>query len=828
MLPRSGPRRTILIMVAESPPSEPALFALEVVELSEPPLPVVELSEELPLRSPKLSEEVPLPPVVEGPRSCPGRSLFPRGGPSSPGGIEQFPLSVVVCGPLPSPVAAPLPPLPSPVLPLPAISPPGISNSQLVSHANKINFMEPSAPGLSAASPTTSIFTRSDPTLQWINSHPYEDCGALGQGSFGFVRKVKLLTPLGYTIKRSSQGFPLFKDIGGGDMLLRKMTEHEWTHLVGGDWRTLQEEVSRAKISEVGWAEHLNFSGLACASKEIFEKSEAGFHRCLWEVRLMEKLRNCEHIVRVYDSEAVLKIRKVTIVMELGEMDFGQYLKSRSLSEHDEGEEGKSGVLTSKPQRDTISQTDCPDSTVPMDAFEIFAWWRQMVAGMQAVHTHDIIHGDVKPNNFIMVRRTRGVVGGGGADHEEYSLKLADFGMSRKLEDFETHLSVVNAFGSPLYMAPEVLHTTEAHCKLHITKAVDIWGLGVVLHQMLHNGSTPYGHLAKYGKWRVIVAIPDQKAARVRTKCPRLLVVVPPPPTTVDTYLSAQDQTGVVPGGQAVRFSPSDDDFLRMPIDRVRHDLLLGLQLSCLQRGVAERPTAVHLSTLNSTAKPFFRSSSREEEGRSSGLDDIVGFDDTGRTLPVGGRTDREDTATLTRSIPRPSQQSSTSFPPAPSTPRPFQQSSTSFPPAPSTPRPSQQPSTSFPPAVLHELPTSTQQPAPRNLFDESPSTPPTTPTLALSTQQQSSTSFPPAPSTPTHFEKQTHCEKQTPSAHDFPSSTRGPSQQHPVLHDLPSSPTQQHQALHDLASSPLSPASPTVATASPTVATVVNRNGKT
>ena len=431
------------------------------------------------------------------------------------------------------------------------------------------------------------IFDRADPTLEWINNHPYEDCGFLGQGAFGSVRKVKLLTPLGYTVQRDAQGVPIFKDVEG-DMVLRKMTDEEWSNHVGGVdcTRVLQESVSGGRTASApgAWTQQLNLSGISCASKQIIAKSPEELQCCLQEIQLMKSVGDCEHIVRIYDHSTIWTsyICKVIIVMELGDMDFGHYLKSRSLWSGDENDQG-----AQKPEA---------EKKRPMDAVEIFAWWRQMVAGIQAVHSQEIMHCDLKPSNFILVRRSspREDRGALPREHEEYTLKLCDFGVSRQLKNSETHHTIVNAFGTVLYMSPEMLHNSQ-HCMLHITKAVDIWGLGVILHQMLHNGSTPYGHLLEYGRWRLMVAIPDEKAARMKTKCPRLLDEGDPPPQTP----SHDSTTTSTPPSES-------EDFLRMPTQQRRHDLLLGFQLSCLARAVDQRPTIAHLCFLLDTAEPFF------------------------------------------------------------------------------------------------------------------------------------------------------------------------------------------------------------------------------
>ena len=383
---------------------------------------------------------------------------------------------------------------------------PDVAPEPLGQRRNQSLSDEISARATTTVAPVTSapprLFRSTDPSISWVKNHPYWDCDApLGHGAFGSVRKVKLLTPLGYTVHwEADSGKPKFNS--DEDMLLREMTEEEWPQFVGGDDATLQSLKARVSAS-VQWCQQLNFSGLFCASKTIGATSKEMFQRAREEIKLLNKLADSKHVVRMYDSEAIWRgeFGKVVIVMELGEMDFGDYLKSRSLSdENDEEAQDVPGSGDVFAKAGDTQETPQEGERGPMDAVEIFAWWQQMVAGVQAVHSHDIMHCDIKPSNFIMVRTTR-TSGTSSAssvrcEHHKYTLKLCDFGVSRQLEDSETHLSVVNAFGTLLYMSPEVLHTIEPHCKLHITKAGDIWGLGVILHQMLHSGSTPYGHLA--------------------------------------------------------------------------------------------------------------------------------------------------------------------------------------------------------------------------------------------------------------------------------------------------------------------------------------------
>merc|ERR1719436_1008932 len=101
--------------------------------------------------------------------------------------------------------------------------------------------------------------------------------------------------------------------------------------------------------------------------------------------------------------------------------------------------------------------------------------WRQMLEAVQVIHNERIVHSDLKPGNFLLVRGR---------------LKVIDFGIAKRISNDTTNIMRDNSVGTLSYMAPEAIKQGQ----LKLGRASDIWSLGIILYQMVY-GHAPFAHL---------------------------------------------------------------------------------------------------------------------------------------------------------------------------------------------------------------------------------------------------------------------------------------------------------------------------------------------
>lgn len=113
----------------------------------------------------------------------------------------------------------------------------------------------------------------------------------------------------------------------------------------------------------------------------------------------------------------------------------------------------------------------------------------QITKGIVHLHGKNIIHRDLKPNN-ILIHVPDGSAAGGLTEPVKPQIKLADFDISKLLENDErdfTNTSITNPSGSRGWMSPEWYQSRRCDGK------VDIWAAGCLFLYTLSGGKHPFG-----------------------------------------------------------------------------------------------------------------------------------------------------------------------------------------------------------------------------------------------------------------------------------------------------------------------------------------------
>ncbi|XVF82098.1 hypothetical protein PTKIN_Ptkin16aG0017100 [Pterospermum kingtungense] len=91
-------------------------------------------------------------------------------------------------------------------------------------------------------------------------------------------------------------------------------------------------------------------------------------------------------------------------------------------------------------------------------------YFKDIIAGLTYLHSHNIVHGDIKPENLLLTKCG--------------SVKIGDFSVSQAFEDENDELWTCP--GTPAFTPPECCLNSVYH-----GKAADIWATGVTLYYMV-------------------------------------------------------------------------------------------------------------------------------------------------------------------------------------------------------------------------------------------------------------------------------------------------------------------------------------------------------
>lgn len=96
----------------------------------------------------------------------------------------------------------------------------------------------------------------------------------------------------------------------------------------------------------------------------------------------------------------------------------------------------------------------------------------QLLDTLKYIHQNKICHRDIKPDNILYHR-------------ERKSIKIIDFGISKKVEERGRKREMLTLTGTPYYRAPEMFEGGG------YDEMVDMWALGVTIFRLM-TGHTPF------------------------------------------------------------------------------------------------------------------------------------------------------------------------------------------------------------------------------------------------------------------------------------------------------------------------------------------------
>lgn len=131
-------------------------------------------------------------------------------------------------------------------------------------------------------------------------------------------------------------------------------------------------------------------------------------------------------------------------------------------------------------------------------------------------HRHGILHRDLKPANVLLSPRADA----NASDELPWELKIADFGLAKRVAEGpgQTHPGMV--LGTPSYMPPE-----QAEGRKDLGPAVDIYSLGVMLYEAL-TGVLPFRAASAWETLRLLLTEEPVSPARLQPGVPRDLETI--------------------------------------------------------------------------------------------------------------------------------------------------------------------------------------------------------------------------------------------------------------------------------------------------------------
>ncbi|XP_059352498.1 serine/threonine-protein kinase/endoribonuclease IRE1-like [Daphnia carinata] len=112
--------------------------------------------------------------------------------------------------------------------------------------------------------------------------------------------------------------------------------------------------------------------------------------------------------------------------------------------------------------------------------------FQQLASGLEHIHSKNLIHRDIKPKNILISLRTAG-------ENEEITIKWADFGLSRTVNERGTFTMKSGIKGTKKWLAPEILKLLKTGQEGRGDVRSDVFALALVFGYLFLDGQHLYG-----------------------------------------------------------------------------------------------------------------------------------------------------------------------------------------------------------------------------------------------------------------------------------------------------------------------------------------------
>lgn len=124
-------------------------------------------------------------------------------------------------------------------------------------------------------------------------------------------------------------------------------------------------------------------------------------------------------------------------------------------------------------KKGVIMKVGLDDQADPYDDERCRCWFRDLILGIEYLHSQGIVHRDIKPDNCLLTN--------------DDVLKVVDFGVSEMFEK-NSDMFTGKSAGSPAFLPPELCVAKHGDVS---GKAADIWSMGVTLY-CIRYGKLPF------------------------------------------------------------------------------------------------------------------------------------------------------------------------------------------------------------------------------------------------------------------------------------------------------------------------------------------------